>query len=130
MKSTAAISSYAKIGFESEVLGATPHRLISMLFDGALRNLANAKKGMLRKDTHAKGVAIGRAISILGEGLNGSLNMEAGGTLALDLRRLYDYMALRLVEANLKDDTAIVDEVATLLAEVKEGWDSIRPTAG
>lgn len=127
MKSTAAISSYAKIGFESEVLGASPHRLISMLFKGALRDIANAKKGILNAETAAKGVAIGRAIAIIGEGLNGSLNMEAGGELALNLRRLYDYMALRLVEANLKNDVEILDEVTRLLTEIKEGWDAVRP---
>ena len=130
MKTNAAISSYAKIGFESEVLGASPHRLVSMLFEGALRDIAKAKKGMASNETAAKGVAIGRAISIIGEGLNGSLNMEAGGELAVNLRRLYDYVALRLVEANLKNDAAILDEVASLLTEVKEGWDAIRPTTG
>jgi len=128
MKSTAAISSYAKIGFESEVLGASPHRLIAMLIDGAQRDISNARKSIQRKAMAAKGVAIGRAISIIGEGLNGSLNMEAGGELAQNLRRLYDYMALRLTEANLKNDVEILDEVTRLLAEVKEGWDGIRPT--
>jgi len=130
MKPNAAISSYAKIGFESEVLGASPHRLISMLFEGALRDISNAKKGILNGETTAKGVAIGRAVSVIGEGLNGSLNMEAGGELAQDLRRLYDYMALRLVEANLSNDVVMLDEVTRLLTEVKEGWDAIRPKTG
>lgn len=127
MKSNAAISSYAKIGFESEVLGASPHRLISMLFEGALRDISNAKKGILNAETVAKGVAIGRAIAVISEGLSGSLNMEAGGELALNLRRLYDYMALRLVEANLKNDVEILDEVTRLLTEIKDGWDAVRP---
>lgn len=130
MKSTAAISSYAKIGFESEVLGASPHRLIAMLFDGALREIANARKGILRNDIPAKGASIGRAISIIGEGLSGSLNMEAGGELAQNLRRLYDYMALRLTEGSLKNDVGMLDEVTRLLTELKEGWDGIRPQSG
>lgn len=127
MKSTAAISSYAKIGFESEVLGASPHRLIAMLFEGALREIATARKGIARNDIPAKGASIGRAISIIGEGLSGSLNMEAGGELAQNLRKLYDYMALRLTEANLKNDVGMLDEVTRLLLEIKDGWDGIRP---
>lgn len=127
MKSNAAIGSYAKISFESEVLGASPHRLISMLFEGALRDISNAKKGILNAETAAKGVAIGRAIAIISEGLSGSLNLEVGGELAKNLRSLYDYVALRLVEANLKDDVEILDEVTRLLTEIKEGWDAIRP---
>jgi flagellar protein FliS len=127
MKSSSAINSYAKINFESEVLGASPHRLIAILFEGALRDINNAKVAIQNRQIAAKGVAIGRAISIIGDGLNGSLNMEAGGELAQNLHRLYDYMGLRLVEANLKNDIGILDEVTSLLNEVKEGWDGIRP---
>lgn len=130
MKSNAAISSYTKIGFESEVMGASAHRLIAMLIDGALRDISNARKGIKNGALAAKGAAISRAVSIIGEGLNGSLNMEAGGELAQNLRQLYDYMALRLVEANLKNDVEILDEVTRLLTEIKEGWDGIRPTTG
>lgn len=130
MKSNAAISSYTKIGFESEVLGASPHRLIAMLFDGALREITNARKGIQHRQIAAKGVAIGRAISIIGEGLNATLNMEAGGELAQNLRRLYDYMGVRLAEANLNNDITILDEVTRLLTELKAGWNGIRPGTG
>ncbi len=130
MKLNTAIGSYAKVGVESEVLGASPHRLIALLFEGALRDIANARKSISRNDIPAKGASISRAISIIGEGLNGSLNMEAGGELAQNLRRLYEYMTLRLAEANLKNDITILDETTRLLTELKEGWDGIRPQAG
>ena len=127
MKAANAISAYTKVGIESEILCASPHKLIALLIAGALRDIANAKQGIERKETVAKGLAIGRAISIIGDGLNGSLNMEEGGELAHSLRRLYDYMTARLVEANAKNDVAILDEVTRLLTEIKDGWNGIRP---
>ncbi len=130
METSAAIKAYAKVGVESDVLGASPHRLISLLFEGALSEIARAKKGILRNEIAAKGGAISRAISIIGEGLNASLDKKAGGELAQNLSSLYDYMALRLVTANLTNDLAILDEVARLLTELKTGWDGIRPKNG
>ncbi len=127
MNSTAAIKAYNTVGLESEIIGADPHKLISLLYQGALLEIANAKNGILRKENMAKGAAISRTIAIIGEGLNASLDKNVGGELAQNLSSLYDYMILRLVAANLKNDTAILDEVARLLTELKGAWDSIRP---
>lgn len=127
MNATAAINAYKKVGVESKVIGADPHMLISMLFQGALLAIANAKNEMLRKETAAKGKSISRAIAIIGEGLNASLDKSVGGELAQKLSSLYGYMVMRLVDANLKNDATVLDEVARLLAELTEAWDSIRP---
>ncbi len=128
MKTTSAINAYAKIGLESNVTAADPHKLISMLFQGALLAIANAKNNIMRNDIAAKGAAITKAIAIIGEGLNASLDKSIGGELAQNLSSLYDYMCMRLVTANIKNDLAILDEVARLLTELKEGWESIRPS--
>lgn len=130
MKTATAINSYAKVGFESEAMGASPHRLISMLLEGALKQIAIAKKGIQQNQIPVKGDAIVRAMAIIGDGLNGSLNMEAGGDLAIKLRLLYEYMIVRLGRANLDNDTEPLDEVTRLLGEIKEGWDGIRPAGG
>jgi len=127
MNATAAINAYNNVSIESIVNGADPHRLILMLFQGALLEIANAKNGILRKETAAKGKSISRAIAIIGEGLNASLDKSAGGELAQNLSSLYDYMVMRLVAANLKNDITVLDEVAGLLAELTEAWDGIRP---
>lgn len=127
MNTNSAISAYTKIGTESGVIGADPHMLISLLFKGALLAIANAKSEVLRKDTSAKGKSISKAIAIIGEGLNASLDKNAGGDLAQNLSSLYDYMTRRLVEANLKNDVAALDEVARLLTELTGAWDAIRP---
>ncbi|MEI7455495.1 MAG: flagellar export chaperone FliS [Nitrosomonadales bacterium] len=129
MNTTAAISAYNKVGIESGVTAADPHKLISMLYQGALLAIANAKNGVLRGDIPAKGKAISHAMLIIGDGLNASLNKDVGGELAHNLSSLYDYMIQRLLAANLNNDMEALDEVAVLLGGLKEAWDSIRQAA-
>ena len=129
MNATTVSKAYAKIGVESGISAADPHKLIAMLYQGALLAIANAKNGILRKDIPAKGAAISKAISIIDEGLNASLDKKVGGELAQNLSALYDYMSRRLLAANLNNDMAALDEVSRLLNDLKGAWDSIRPAA-
>ena len=128
MNATTASKAYAKIGVESGVVAADPHKLIAMLYQGALLAIANAKNGLMRKDIAAKGVAISKAITIIDEGLNASLDKSVGGPLAQNLSALYEYMCMRLIAANLKNDMTALDEVARLLTDLKGAWESIRPS--
>jgi len=123
MNANAALQSYRQVGVQS-ALDASPHRLIQMLMEGALEKLNIAKHALTQGSIALKGENISWAISII-EGLRASLNLEAGGELAANLDALYDYMGRRLVEANLKNDGEILDEVAGLMRTVKEGWDGI-----
>jgi flagellar protein FliS len=66
---------------------------------------------------------------IIDEGLKSCLNMNVGGEMAQNLAALYDYMNQRLLIANLKNDTSILDEVSGLLSELKGAWEAIRPAA-
>jgi flagellar protein FliS len=127
MNATAAIRSYQKVGIESAVTAADPHKLISMLYQGALLAVANARNSILRKDISSKGAAISKAIAIIDDGLNASLDKKVGGELAENLSSLYDYMGSRLLTANIKNDVTALDEVARLLTDLKSAWDSIRP---
>ncbi len=129
MNAASAIKAYAKVEVESGVTVADPHKLISMLYQGALLAIANAKNAMLRKDIPAKGAAISKAIAIIDEGLNASLDKNVEGGLAQNLSALYGYMCTRLLAANLKNDVAALDEVARLLNDLKGAWDAIRPSA-
>ncbi|MDO8464981.1 MAG: flagellar export chaperone FliS [Gallionella sp.] len=126
MNATSAVKAYAKIGVESGVSAADPHKLISMLYQGALLAIANAKNGIINKDIPAKGSAISKAISIIEEGLNASLDKSVGGELVRNLSSLYEYMTMRLLTANLKNDMDALDEVARLLSDLKSAWESIR----
>ena len=126
MNAAAATKTYAKIGVESGVAVADSHKLISMLYQGALLAIANARNGIMRKDIPAKAAAISKAFMIIDDGLNASLDKKVGGDLAQNLSSLYDYMVVRLTKANLHNDLAALDEVARLLNDLKSAWDSIR----
>lgn len=127
MNTTSAIRAYNKVGLESSVTAADPHKLISMLYQGALQAIANARNGILRHDIPGKGAQISKAMAIIGEGLHASLDKSVGGELVQNLASLYDYMVYRLFAANLNNDVAALDEVTRLLLDLKDAWDSIRP---
>ncbi|HET8708365.1 MAG TPA: flagellar export chaperone FliS [Pseudomonadales bacterium] len=125
VETTRAMNAYTKQNVESAIAGASPHQLISMLYDGAIRFINTAKFHMQSGDIPQKGLAISRAIGCIESGLRGALNKEAGGGLADNLDALYDYMSNKLLMANIKNDLAALDEVTTLLHELKDGWDQI-----
>jgi flagellar secretion chaperone FliS len=129
---TQALNRYRDAGVLAEVNDASPHRLIQMLFEGALERIAMARGAMQQGDVALKGERISRAIDII-EGLRAHLDVEKGGPVAANLESLYEYMGRRLAEANARNDAAILDEVANLIREVKAGWDAIpgvRDTSG
>lgn len=120
-----AVNSY-KSGVVVEVEAASSHRLIQMLYEGGLQRIAVAKGAILRKEIELKGKNITQAIGILG-GLRASLDFNQG-ELAKNLDNLYEYMERRLLEANLKNDITVLDEVSGLLRDVKSAWDAIGVT--
>jgi len=120
-----ALKQYRQLGIESEVSNASPHRLIQLLFEGALGRLAAAQGAIERGDTAAKGELLGKAISIVG-GLRSSLDMSAG-ELSERLDQLYEYVNLKLLEASTQNDAEKVNEAIKLLKTVKSGWDEIAP---
>lgn len=120
--------SYAKVGLESAVASADPHRLIMMLFDGAIAAISLARLHMEAGDIAQKGASISKAIDLITNGLRASLDMEAGGDLAERLGSLYDYMSQRLLFANLKNSVAALDEVSELLTGLRDAWAQISPS--
>ncbi len=124
MNAMAAMRQYQQVGVKVQVNEADPHRLIQMLMQGGLDRIAQAKGAMEREAYAEKGVLIGKAINIIG-GLRDVLDKEAGGELATNLERLYEYMTMRLFEASRHNDVSKLDEVAKLLGEIKSGWDGI-----
>ena len=90
------INAYARVGLETGVIAASPHRLILMLFEGARVALSSALVHMKNGETVAKGESLSKAISIISSGLQASLDVNAGGELAQHLYALYDYMSRRL----------------------------------
>lgn len=124
MNAMAAMRQYQNVNTQARAVDASPHRLIQMLFEGGLTRIAQARGALEREQTALKGELIGKAIAIIG-GLREGLNFEQGGELASNLDSLYEYMVSRLLEANMKNEAAPLDEVADLLRTVKSGWDAI-----
>ncbi len=120
-------AAYERVSLDTSIESADPHRLILMLFDGAAAALNAAKFSMQNNDIPAKGAAISKAIDIIDNGLHASLDVEAGGELAERLAALYEYMASRLIWANLKNDKAVLEEVQGLLGEIHDAWRQIAP---
>ena len=116
---------YGSSALENEVGAASPHKLVLMLFDGALQAIRLAKLQMAQGKVAEKGKLIGKAVSIIDEGLRNSLDAEQGGELAVNLASLYEYCTRRLLEANLHNDEAALDEVDALLGEVRSAWAEI-----
>ncbi|TDN67934.1 flagellar export chaperone FliS [Paraburkholderia sp. BL10I2N1] len=120
-------NAYARVGVETGVMGASPHRLIAMLYQGARKAIALARMHLQQGNIAARGEAITKAIQIIGGGLQEALNVEVGGEIAERLDALYRYMTRRLFEANLKQSEAMLVEVDGLLATLEEAWMGIAP---
>ncbi|WP_176300590.1 flagellar export chaperone FliS [Burkholderia vietnamiensis] len=123
----AGASAYARVGVETGVMGASPHRLIAMLYQGARQAIALGRMHLQQGNVAARGEAIGKAISIIESGLQASLNRDVGGEIAARLDALYTYMGRRLLQANAQGSDAMLVEVDGLLATLEEAWTGIAP---
>lgn len=123
------VNAYAKVGLETGVTSASPHKLIVMLYDGALAAIMTAITQMKAGNIQEKGNAISKAIRIIDDGLRASLDKEVGGEIASNLDALYDYMSRRLLEANLKNDPAILEEIRGLVTDLRDTWNQIGGTS-
>ncbi|MEW8627950.1 MAG: flagellar export chaperone FliS [Candidatus Thiodiazotropha sp.] len=123
MVKNSAINSYRQAA-SSEAMYATPFRLVQMLMTGALDGMANARGSIIRKEHEARNNEIKWVISVI-DALRGALDFEQGGEIANNLDMLYDYMIRRLFTANVEQDVAALDEVISLLKEIKTAWDAM-----
>lgn len=119
------LQAYQRINTQTSITDADPHKLIQLLYNGAIERINMAKSKIQAKDYAAKAQLLNKAIEIIG-GLRSFLDFEKGGELATRLEALYDYMERALLEASARNDVAKLDEVLNLLRSVKDGWDGIR----
>jgi flagellar secretion chaperone FliS len=119
--------SYARhsIYVESEILSAPPADLIRMLYRGAIGAVSQARLHLETGDIAGRSSSISKAVDILNE-LNASLSDE-GGELSITLAMLYGYMQRRLLQANIDQDDAPLEEIQKLLATISEAWDTALP---
>jgi flagellar protein FliS len=131
MYSQRGTAQYRAVRSHGLVADATPARLVQIMFEHILAELAAAQGCVLRiksnlplKDVIAKGKSLGKAIRLINQ-LNATLDMERGQQIAQNLRALYLYMLDRLTVANVTNDARIIAEVASLVQKLKMGWDKI-----
>lgn len=115
------ISAYQEANVNNAAMENDPHLVITLLMQGALDRIAQAKGLIQRNEIAQKGLMISKAIGII-EGLQSSLDIERGGELAENLYRLYDYFCESLIEANKNNKLEKLDEVHLLLSDILSSW--------
>ena len=121
MNARTAMSAYTQTKAQSWVESASATQLITMLLDGAIERVAKAQGHMGRGELAEQGEVIGKAIDIVAS-LDSYLDHDKGGEVSKTLESLYDYIVRQLYQANLKNDVSVLEEVASLLTEVRAGW--------
>ena len=121
MNARTAMSAYTQTKAQSGVESASATQLITMLLDGALERVAKAQGHMERGELAEQGEVIGKVIDIVAS-LDSYLDHDKGGEVSKTLESLYDYIVRQLYQANLKSDVSVLEEVASLLSEVRAGW--------
>ena len=106
---------------ENAVSTQTRGRLIVLLYEGAIKLLKQALAELEAGRFVEKDQYVNKAQAIISE-LNSSVDMEAGGQIAKNLRKLYNFMAVHLDEANMKRDPQRIREVTACLEDLNEGW--------
>jgi len=118
------IKAYKSVGVKDDLAVADPHRVIQLLMQGALENMAKAKGFIERKDFAGKSQTLSKAIAIISS-LQGSLDMRAGGEVSDNLYALYDFMLNHLTIVSRDLDLAKIDDVISLMVTIKSAWDQI-----
>lgn len=122
MNNSNAAMTYARVGLETVIPGADSHRLIMLLYDGAILTIHQAQSHLQARNLSAKGASISKAIQIIEEGLRASLDKKVGGAIAAQLDSLYEYMSQRLLLSSAGNDPIAMAEVARLLTDLRDAW--------
>jgi flagellar protein FliS len=118
------IKAYKSVGIKDDLAVADPHRIIQLLMQGSLENMAKAKGAMERKDFAEKSRTVSKAMSII-SALQHSLDMDVGGEVSQNLWSLYDFMVNHLMQASRESNPAKVEDVIEIMIKIKSGWDAI-----
>jgi flagellar protein FliS len=115
-------------GYKETVIATTDRvQVVLMLYEGTLKHLKLARVKMQSGDIMSKGTHISKATAIVTE-LSSVLDMEKGGEISANLRRLYDFVLQRLIQANLNNDTNAVHDAERVIVTLKDGWKEMMQT--
>ena len=108
---------YAK----TQVQTASSVQVVVLLYDGVIQSMKLAQEGIVTNNMKDKARFLDRALAVVNE-LSASLDMERGGSVATDLRRLYEYVQHELTQANLHHDSVRLNSPIRCLGVVREAW--------
>ena len=109
---------------QTQVTTVDKGRLIVLLYEGAIKFLRQAQECADINDIAGKSNNINRALDIIAE-LNQSLNMNEGGEIAANLRRLYLFWSDHLIQAKIKKDGRNIEEVIGMLNSLNDAWNHV-----
>jgi len=112
--------------FEDDVLGASPLKLVQLLYRAALDSIAAARRFVRLGDIRSRSRAVSKAMAIVTE-LSLSLNVEQGGELSRNLAQLYGYVEKLLIQANFEQREHPLEEAERLLSTLAEAWAILTP---
>ena len=108
----------------TQITTASSVQIVVLLYDGAISSMKLAQEGIVALNLHDKARFLDRALRVVGE-LSASLNMEEGGTIGKDLRRLYDYIQFELTQANIKNEAGRLEGPIRCLSVIREAWQEL-----
>lgn len=120
-------SAYAQVSLESQLAGATPHQLITMLLEGAVNAMLRAKIYFDQGNIARRGEMISRAINIIDNGLRSALNHEVGGKISEELESLYEYVSRNLLLFNLNQTPEELPHLIEIMSNISTTWKEIEP---
>lgn len=118
------MKAYKSVALDSQKTIASPYQVVKMLLTGVLERLVKARIAIENKNHEQRSELISSTLLILAE-LRMSLDHEAGGEIADNLDKLYEFIMGELVEANSKNDIEKVEAASRILREIKDAWDNI-----
>ena len=108
----------------TQISTASSVQVVVLLYDGAISSMKLAQEGIVSLNLHDKARFLDRAIRVVGE-LSASLNIEDGGVVAKDLRRLYEYVQFELTQANLKNEPGRLEGPIRCMTIIREAWQEL-----
>jgi flagellar protein FliS len=107
-----------------EAQSRSPLELVVMLYDGVLISLSEASAAAARGDVATRAAAVSKSLTIIGA-LQSTLNVTEGGSVAIELDRIYTYASQRLIDVTTKKDYSALTEVHKLLTTIRDAWEQI-----
>ncbi len=115
---------YRQVDLASRTGGASPHQLITVLYEDLLRELRLGALAIEAKDHPAKSQRLTKAVALL-FALEAGLDFDKGGPVAETLSRFYRGCRDAAMRASIENDPALVRDVAANVSEIASSWKAI-----